>query len=793
MFTTNETCVGANATYNLSCSWSNNYCTDYSPGCSVHNGNATNCKATGYCWWNVNGTCEEPSSTWIASFEADKENPGCWMFDDAQTKCLNVTGCGWIANTSSCVGLEETGIECENITESNLCSKLPVLRTCCKWTNNTCQTDKVSTKCFENIQPPQEGATFCGDYNAYTSNTTCKQIAGEPWYMPCKWSNMGTDDTSDDRCVFRLEEKFGNEKKDLKKLTNKKDCEFAGGEWKVEFYCEGNNSVPYGWCEPKSGAVAKSCDAACWACEFQPNGTRWNSSADAMGACIGSALGYCTWRSDTFASNGFGYCEVPEDIKLGKGDCDTDCKACEKKAKPPSACNASAAQCKWVVDPTNSSNGWCYPQQDKSCSEDCFRCYNDVSCVSRKGSCVWDSDTKICKPTNFDKEICFDGTDNDADTKVDCEDADCFSDPFCGGGMISNCWKYTSQTTCAGNGTAENCIWIKDIFTGKEWCGMKGENCFLWDGDQTGCGNQTGVCQWFIDPKGGYCDNNKTKVETCFKLNTEGSCKATSDCIWTSDTKINTGGKCEFKTVKCSSFGQLQCQNANYTNYCSWEVDQYNATKGKCMSKCDSYTTQGTCGDNKNCQWMSGFCDPAQALGMNMGDCWKFGNQTACGNAVGCEWYVGKTGSARNCDFNFTLERDVCGQRFNHSACTAVTVGGQVVCKWQSNPDGSGWCDLNIHGCGFYTNQGNCTADSIHYGGCVWKNVTYEYGSGEMGGGYVGGGEGGGGAGNTTGRCEPMCFNDSLSQAECTGQCAPVGTGGGRCEPKMAKMMFAGM
>jgi PGF-pre-PGF domain-containing protein len=733
----------------------------------------------------VNGTCEEPSSIWLESYESEKSNPGCWIFDNAKTKCQNVTGCGWIANSSSCVGLEEVGIDCENITDSDICSKLPVLRTCCQWTNNTCKTDKVSTKCSENLQPPPEGATFCGDYNAYTSNSTCKQIAGEPWYMPCKWSDMGTSDTSDDRCVFRSEEKFGGEMKDLKKITSKKDCEYAGGEWKVEYYCEGDKAVPYGWCEMKTGVDANSCDAACWACESQANGTRWNSSSEAMAACKASALGYCAWRNDINAPNGFGYCEVPEDIKAGKGDCNTDCIACEKKTSPKTACEQTAANCKWVEDKTNSTTigGWCYPKQDKSCSEDCFKCYDEVSCVNygkgTKGSCVWSSDTKICKPTNFDKEICFDGIDNDGNGLVDCTDPNCFSDSFCGGNMISNCWNYDTQANCAGNGTVENCMWIKDTFTGKEWCGMKGENCFMWDGDQTGCDAQTGICQWYTDPKGGFCDNNKTKVETCFKLTTEGSCKANSDCVWTTDTKSTTGGKCEFKTVKCSSYANLQCQNVTY---CSWEVDQFNATKGSCLSKCDYYTMQGSCGDDKNCQWMSGFCDPADALGMKMGDCWKFTNETACGIAVGCEWYVGKTGPARNCDFNLTLERDVCGQKFNSSACTAVSA-----CKWNSIPGGTGgWCDLKIHGCGWYGNQTDCAQDPQGYGGCVWKNVTFEYGGG-MGGGV------GGGGGQQSGRCEPKCFNENLPENQCTGSCAPTGAGGGKCESKMAKTMFSGM
>ncbi|MBI5697989.1 MAG: hypothetical protein HZC29_05820, partial [Thaumarchaeota archaeon] len=574
----------------------------------------------------------------------------------------------------------------------------------------------------------------------------------------------------------------------MKKITSKKDCEYAGGEWKQEFYCEGGKAVPYGWCEVKTGAERKSCNVACWACEYQPNGTRWSSSAAVRSACEGSALGYCKWKNDTNAPNGFGYCETPEDVKAGKGDCKSDCKACEKMTNPGSACNVSAAKCKWVMDTANASRGWCYPKDEKSCSEDCFKCYDEVSCTNygkgTKGSCKWDSETKICMPTNFDKEICFDGVDNDADSKVDCSDADCFSDNFCGGGMISNCWKYDTQQKCSGNGTAEGCVWITDPWTSKSWCGKRGENCFLWDGEESGCNNQTGVCQWFNDTKGGFCDLNNTKTQACFKLTVEAACKANSDCKWTLNPSTNTG-KCEFKMMKCEGLTQTICEKNS--TICSWEVDSIDKTKGKCVAKCLSsdYKNQGKCSGNSDCKWMSGFCDPSDQLGMKMEDCWKFTNTSACAAAAGCEWYIARTGGASTCDYNFTMEKEVCAKKFAQANCTAATMGMQTVCKWQSNPDGTGFCDLKIHGCGFYTTNATCRADAQGSGGCVWKNVTVTtYGSSGPGVGYA--------TQTETGRCEPKCFNESIGN-DCTIQCAPAGSGGGRCEPKMAKMMFAGM
>ena len=42
-------------------------------------------------------------------------------------------------------------------------------------------------------------------------------------------------------------------------------------------------------------------------------------------------------------------------------------------------------------------------------------------------------------------EICNNGIDDDGDSNIDCADNGCFSDPFCGGGSMSNCFQYTNN------------------------------------------------------------------------------------------------------------------------------------------------------------------------------------------------------------------------------------------------------------------------------------------------------------------------------------------------------------
>jgi PGF-pre-PGF domain-containing protein len=747
-----------NNTYGLNCTWDNStsMCNEYYAAggvCSQYDGNEKGCMDTGYCWWD-GMYCNNPDADWMAEMAEDIINPGCWMFDYNFGKCQNVTGCTWENSTEECNGLEEAGVQCSYIKDRELCEGIPVLDTCCVWRSGKCEADKASTRCYENFQPPPAGAAFCEDENAYTSEDTCKRIMGEPWYMPCKWEDYDTADTSDDRCVFRAAEKFGGMAGGCDMITNKKDCEFAGCEWKQEFYCEGNKSVPFGWCEEKTGAGSKSCDAACWAC-------------DTKAKCDASKLS-CEWDNDK------GSCEISADILYGGGDCQTDCTACENKDSPRSACEQSGAGCKWVQDTTGVTTigGWCYPQSEKSCAEDCFKCYDQTSCVNygkgSKDSCVWDSTTKICMPKNYDKEICFDGQDNDNDGKIDCEDGDCFSDPFCGAGFISECWKYDDQGTCVSQGAAEGCIWISDPWTGEEWCGMKGENCFLWDGDEAGCNGQTGVCEWFTDPKGGFCDLNTTKTKACSKLTSQGACAGNPDCTWTAVQGSTYGGVCEPKVLTCEDKGQTACiADAR----CAWIVDPFTGEQ-ECEPICFSNNlgSNSTCTANDNCQWISGICDPASDLGMKMEDCWQYDDDpTACQDAPACDWHQEMTGGF--CDLNKTLF-ETCMVIGDQTTCDAATE-----CKWNGDPL-NGWCDPAIFSCGWYTDETSCTTDAMGYGvSCAWINDSMAMGPGP--------------GGPSGPRCEPVCFG-LQDPGACTA--APVCEfRSGFCEPKMAKMMFEGM
>ncbi len=763
------TCAAKGAEYGLNCSWNNNWCEQSHAGCDAYNGDRQGCFDTMFCWWDeFTQTCNSPGDAgggeWLAELEGDRMNPGCWIFDHESDYCSEdyVDVCRWNNATEKCNGLSsDVEIKCSNIKDSGLCESIPILSTCCEWKNNKCQAAPENTKCYMNMEKPPEGAMFCEDYVAYTDETTCERIAGEPWFMPCDWD--GT------HCVFRSDDKFGGEKKGCDAMTNKKDCEFAGCEWDTDFYCEGTAAVPFGRCEEKTGFGAKSCDAACWACEYKPDGSVWSSALEARNACEGSDLGYCAWISDATAPNGFGFCEMPEDVKY-MGDCSSDCKACEKKNDPESACQSSSADCKWVEDTSGETTigGWCYPRSEKSCAEDCFRCYDEVSCVNygggSKGTCIWGSDTKICKPKNFDKEICFNGVDDDGDSRVDCEDSDCFSDPFCGAGMMSDCGRYDTREKCISEGNTSNCIWIKDPWEGREWCGIQGENCFLWDGNEVGCGNQP-MCDWFPDPAGGFCEVEDSKIQACFKATTQGACTINSDCYWGIDPTSPTGGSCEPKMFKCESkTSQADCTAGEWSSRCTWAIDSETGT-GKCEPICFSKNleTDTTCNNNVNCEWMTGICDPAGQFEMNMGDCWRYDDDpTACGEKLGCGYHMEMGGGF--CDINFTRNDEFCMDKRDQTSC--VNAGDGNTCKWQEQGSMS-FCDLKIFACGWYQDEGACNADAGNYGGCAWITEGVPH-------------------------CEPICFNQETPES-CGSEAPTCAWRQGFCEPKMAKMMFGGM
>ncbi|MEK6808491.1 MAG: hypothetical protein AABY14_02290 [Nanoarchaeota archaeon] len=323
-----------NATnYGLACSWFNNWCQkDIS---SVKCSNITTeraCMDTYYCWWeygnfnniSAGGTCKEPSwgtGNFSAGNILNEWNPGCYIFDTNETQCNKTLGCEFTnskCNTKSDSygqNITSNGIVCAYINDSDICSNIPVLSSCCSWVNGSCTKNSYSTSCVNQLAQTPNGENSCDDAN---TKSNCDKIAGSPWYMPCKWDNT----SSTAKCVFKAIEVFGNTTQSLVKIENKKNCESAGGKWITENYCEGNVSVPTGRCEYKFDEE-ENCDKACFACENKDSNGNTVNATNAESSCIGSKLGFCGFVPNINAPNKIAFCKAKDEWKKGiAGDCD---------------------------------------------------------------------------------------------------------------------------------------------------------------------------------------------------------------------------------------------------------------------------------------------------------------------------------------------------------------------------------------------------------------------------------------------------------------------------------------
>ena len=544
------TCTGNS--YGLACLWSGNPPGNMTNGWCYRDNSGTNCvnmtteKAcmdTYYCWWqytnwnnvSAGGTCNDPQwggGGYDNSSMFNEWNPGCYIFDMNSTECDKVIGCNYTSSICEAVNenssivnvtidyINTNGINCTLINDSTLCNNIPMLSSCCSWQNGTCTQNKYSTSCWDLMQSPPEGAEFCEDYNAYTSQTLCEQIANSPWYMPCKWDN------STARCGFDASDVFGNETQSLMKIDNKKNCEAAGGKWLTENYCEGNISVPSGRCESKFDDE-DNCDRACFACEIKDSNGNSVNATNAESACLDSKLGSCDFEVNTNAPNGAGFCKAKEQFKKGiAGDCASNCGDCSFKGdsnnndttKRPSyycinsGANADGGGCKWISDSSTTTGGYCIKKGEKICEDACDRCNVQDDCVNegrinvanKSGSCKWqgDSSTGSCvSNVDGDVEVCWDAVDNDNDNLIDCADSGCYSDSFCGF-VSGDCFGWTTGGTCVENG----CEWVTDNWG--SWCDFNGSQCWKYNLNEANCSTYN-TCQWKNDSYStGWCEND---------------------------------------------------------------------------------------------------------------------------------------------------------------------------------------------------------------------------------------------------------------------------------------------
>ncbi len=756
--------------HSLNCTYEDGrWCEPAQGACSQYDGNQKGCMDTSYCFYNWQSQeCREPADSGGQGFVEDAVlfNPTCWLFDQDDDACWNVTFCGYNASALACEntpGNEELAIQCENITDMGLCNSLPSLASCCRWRDGECRTQFDEEGCHENIEEPPEGAAYCEDFNSYANKQLCDQIAGSPWYMPCAWDG--------EHCTFRFDDAAGGG--DYLDIKSKQLCLKAAGEWVCEDYCDGNSSVSTDddilkaecWCQ--AGTGKSNCKKSCWACESNES-MPWPTLGVAQSACESSPAG-CEFEQDAGADNGFGYCDYGASVESG-GGCDSVCSACGDIADDPAtsapetklACIQSEAGCTWAANLANASIGQCLDKSDKTCSESCFACSKD-ECegfgLGTAGKCDWDSTDALCAPAGFDKEVCFNGKDDDNDEGVDCDDMDCYFSPECGEGTAMNdCWQYQNQGNCTvapllgDNG--RNCSWIADQWGGA-WCGHPSEKCWQFDATPAACDSQQGACTYKNEK--GKCDLNKTAADSC-KNKLKGAC--TGDCAWTADPTNPKGGSCDAKMfVLCHDPDidtQQECESTANLAYCGWRKDINSPSGGWCEPKCFSMDDQ-SCAASPKCQWVAGWCKPNITTSS---DCYTYdGDQSGCQSQLACAWSVPQFGGA--CEPNEDLLEPCWDNYFDSASCIASSNCTWVVDRF-AGAGGSGFCEHKTFACwkNDFTDLPTCEAVA----GCVWDGLSS--------------------------RCEQGCH--ALTPADCAADTSCV-LKTGFCDPKGKSVMFQGM
>ncbi len=824
-------CLGNATAAGLDCSWdgpNGGWCyEDISSKSCADFPSEKGCMDSFYCMWNSSSQfCQAPSFIGGGSGgDFSVWNPGCYVFPDAGN-CSALDGCAWNGGTGECEGLEQTGLNCQNITQSSLCNSIPMLTTCCTWQGSSCAPDPFSKKCWDEMQTPPTGATYCEDYNSYTDQALCTQIAGSPWFMPCNWNN-GTE-----RCEFKSSKVFQGGESNFMFIDNKQNCEFAGGKWVTESYCDGNETVGYqavpaGHCEFKFDDE-KNCDRSCKACEYKTDGTAWNSSAAAGLACIGSKLGFCTFTADGNAPNGLGSCKVKDQFKKGiaSGTCDTECSACtfmgdpaapEASQRPSSYCKNSKVGCKWLADPSSPSDeskGRCSPLGEKSCDDQCDRCYEQGDCAlygQKKGNssksqvCQWDSSAQYCKllansgSGSGAQEICWNGEDDNSDGKTDCADSKCFSDPFCGGSFMAggqDCFGYADSTSCEAN----SCAWVSEMWG--SWCDMPGAACWKKDStNETFCETDSDLtndtCEWHIPFGGGFCEMNFEVFDACLS-NDYTACTAQSNytynCTWFNmSDQQGSGGWCDPAPGYQYNCAQYDFAGENVCNSYP-ECDWFNMSGGMSGGEgfcdhmkftCGMFETDNECLANATysnngtspydwCLWDGFSCFEKPSFGGNCNQ-WNatecaVNSSGACSAKTGfCDpkGFGGNTGGGEG--FGIHCET----LNGNAAGCT-----GQTGCTWMPEP--TGFCDadtsvvcpeLSMAGAGPCNAEPLCSWNAVQQF-CDWKIFECFSNQSRQ--------QGPGAPGNCTesplcqwdafgGGCSPKCFQppNQLGQADC--------------------------
>ena len=656
--TTQANCTYAKQTLFMPYEWNGTACTSGSGGGFTSFNDSDSCFSKGG-WYNSTGGCVMPSGNFSGGsggfmFGGEAH---CWFADNKQEVCGNLTGCAYcvagtgaygIANVSSnnicynkqvgfCEGHNtgDTGSYVNANNSANLaCVDIKLQSAClygplpnCNWINSSAQTGSYCEAGVFSGKKSAPPAQYCEDPVAKNNYTICTQLANT-YMMPCKWDNSSYPVKN---CTFSDQAVFGTgQEKDFGIINNQFACTSAGGTWNTEYYVDSNVLKQDSWCEMtglfnidqnKGQGNKGNCNTNCWACEFQSNGTAWGSVSAAESACTNSSLGYCRWTNDSNSFNKLGRCDFPKEMENGGSkDCNSECEGCNFVNSPQSACTTSMA---------NNGSG--------------CKWVNDTNNIAKGGFCV-DKTKKTCS-------------------------SDCFS-----------CSDFTACST-----STLSCKWDQ-TFNLCSPNGFTGEVCF--DGIDN---NQNGLIDC-SDPTCGF-DNfcgGSAVGGSCFAKTTKGTCNTTVafgglNCTWLTES-WNPTGWCDMPGANCWKF------NDNLTG-CG--------------------VTPGCINTSSSLGGSSAWCEMNMTK-MDNSACWLYNNQSSCGSASSCQWRNNTFGIGGFCEYAPNAACSI----LNQSGCSINTN-----CTWKQDNFSSvgGWCDVAC----FNPNLNQSSCENVALNGlCKWKNMS---------------------------------------------------------------------
>src|SRR3989344_5174889 len=590
----------------MSCKWNSgsSVCEPESGGGFTAYNDTDSCMSKGG-WWNSTGGCEMPSggSAGGGGFMFG-ESAHCWFADNQPDVCKNITGCIYCNATDVHFNVSKTS---GTLNESSGCYGGVI--GLCKGHESagflTSSRIDIMTNTLNCTHILIRGACEYGPLpNCVWDNyTLCNKLA-QQFMMPCKWGNVSANLTASDNCTFNGNAVFGagtGASKDYNIITSEMSCVAAGGTWKKEYYVDSDGSLKQdAWCEKgamfsfgtgQAFANKGNCDSDCWACEFNSSGSNYGKSSNAVNA-----------------------------LALAQ-------KACIDSRK---------GVCVWKNDTTAPNQlGWCdYPKEfefggAKDCSTDCKACEffaNPRSaCSSSSIGCNWVNDTTLIK-----------GGYCASSSKKSC---------------LTECFSCYSQTECA-NSTYHptmNCSWDSSFNLCKP-LGFTGEICFNAlddDGDsKTDCADSDCTYDQFCG--GGSIGGGVTT--DCKKRPTQNDCKNTKttsgiNCTWI--TPIWGGSSyCDYPGTDCWMFDNniSACRkdtrgciyrniSGGYPNGTSIQVPvkafpgfcEINKTKSDACYNATTSRNSSTCSSSPECTWIT---DSYSSIG---GRC-EFRPFAMCGN-----------------------------------------------------------------------------------------------------------------------------------------------------------------